>query len=191
MGTDQGVGEGTRLAKAVSVAVAVIVVALVVGGFLMRDILGRLGSAERKAETAAELAEVNTKLLKERALNDEERTDLIKEVRDQAIVIRAQGDRLEVLANGQTALLEQVRIISKQVPDCFNPGGKCSVAAAAAAKNLEVQLNRVLTTVQGFQFDVQGTVDSGKFEGTARPTCQDTIGVGNQAVVPGLLCTKP
>jgi preprotein translocase subunit YajC len=150
------------------------------------------------AEDNKKLAEQVKTLVEERKTNDLERTNLLMQVRSQAEAIKAQGDRIEALANGQTVILEQVKVISQQVPNCFMPQGQCTKAAQASAANLKAQLDRVLITVQSFQFAVTGKVEQGTFTGTAKPTagtspapCQDTIGVGNQAVLPGVLCTKP
>jgi hypothetical protein len=84
------------------------------------------------------------------------------------------------------------------VPNCFLPQGQCTKAAQASAANLKAQLDRVLATVQSFQFAVTGKVEQGTFTGTAKPLagpspapCQPAVGVGNVGVAPGVACLTP
>lgn len=142
-------------------------------------------------------AQVKT-LIEERKANDLERTNLLKEVKAQgntikaqADVIQAQGARIEALALGQTAILEQVKVISQQVPNCFTPQGDCTRVSAAAAQRTQAQLNDLAARIQQFQFVVSGTVNNGQFQGTAQPTCQPVIGVGKVEVGGGVACARP
>lgn len=125
----------------------------------------------------------------------------VRATRDaQAVAQQSAADQAATAANRAAEAATAAKAASEFLSSCFKTDGPCAKAGEENQRFIRAQLNTMLQTIQSFQFQVQGTIDSGTFTGTARPVvgpsaspqpCHDTIGVGNQAVLPGVLCTKP
>lgn len=134
----------------------------------------------------------------DRARDDALRVRKIRD--DQNAAILASADASKIAAERAAQAADAAQHSVDLILACNQPGGICQQAAERNQIFIRTQLIQLAETIKAFQFQVSGTIDSGTFTGTARPMvepsaspqpCRDTIGVGNQAVLPGVLCTKP
>lgn len=103
-----------------------------------------------------------------RKKNDQERTGILKEVRgivknveNLATTQKTQGDTLVALANKQDAsnikqeaLLVQVKLIAQQIPQCFQEGGLCQIAAKRNQAFVVNQLQQAINKISNIEYKV-------------------------------------
>lgn len=196
--------KGTRpaltraMAKAIAIPVGVVIFASAIVGLLIRGQYERLSKVEATQGTILQIVRDVQAIQKGQA-------DLLVLVQKQqeedvraGTIRQAQLDRLTELATGLQVIARRTEVIARQVPDCFKPpNGDCVKASAGALKQImkdqEALLKRTtfIATNPSRPGETAYVVTPEVHASPVVPSCRDTIGVGNQAVLPGVLCTKP
>lgn len=186
------------MAKAIAIPVAVVIFASAIVGLLIRGQYERLSKVEAtqgnilqivRDVQAIQRGQADLLVLVQKQQEEEARAGTIRQ---------AQLDRLTELATGLQVIAHRTEVIARQIPDCFKPpAGDCVKASAGALqqimKDQEALLRRTtfIATNPSKPGETAYVVTPDVHESPVNPSCQDTIGVGNQAVLPGVLCTKP
>lgn len=134
---------------------------------------------------------------------DQARDDALKVRKtrdDQNAAIQAAADQAASAAGRSADAATAAKAASEFLSNCFKPDGPCSKSAERNQEFIRTQLSAMLERITSTEFrvtEIQGAKPGEpKFVATPIPSsppagCRDTIGLGNQAVLPGLLCTKP
>lgn len=180
------------------------------GPLIVFGLFAVLGAVLFGLKKIMDIGETNKALIEERRKNDQERTDLLLEVRAQGevvkaqgVTIKAQGDKLEALATRQaedSAEIKRASAASAQASAflvaCFRPGGACAKAAEESKRFIEGVGKQIVTQVGELKFIVT-EVRPGVFEAKQAPPaeqakpCVPVAELGNVGLLPGVICATP
>lgn len=187
----------TRLGKWLKENQSVVVIALLlatIAAFLVRD---RYESIQARAANAKRQVSILGVLKNQQKILDLVHKQQEEEARAGKIR-QEQLDRLTELAAGLRLIAERTEVVARQVPDCFKPpNGQCVKASAASLERIRKDQEDLLKRTSFVAVnparpgETSFIVTPEVHKSPVAPPCQDTISLGNQAVLPGLLCTKP
>lgn len=183
-----------RLAKAVGIAVGVIIFAILIMALFLAKGFKRLGSVEGTAEKARAQSAANGDVLAQiKALADTQTTTLNA---TNAAAMDAKRGADEAARSAAAA-----EAASKFLASCFGPDGPCTKASAQNQAFIRDRLTEVIAKVTGTEFVVREVVGAKpgqpKFVATpvASPAppapCRPTVQLGDQGIAPGILSTCP